>query len=141
MAVKAEPKAIYDRIRTAGYSHAQTCGILGNIEQESSFETDSLGFDGSGSFGLCQWLGLRKEALRKFADAAGKPLSDTMMQVDFMLHELAHNERKAAKWLKECKTSTEAAVCFSRWYERPHKMYSYNDRRIAYAMQFDKKFQ
>lgn len=136
----ANPRQIYDRIRAAGYSHAQACGILGNMEQESGFRVSVEGFDGTGSYGLCQWLGSRKAGLRAFAKERGKPMSDPLVQVDWMLKELNTTERLAAGKLRACSTHASAALAFSRYYERPHKDYAHNDKRMKYAAHWAQEF-
>ena len=45
----ATVRTVYGRMREAGWSHVQVCGVLGNIEQESGFRTTALGFDHTGS--------------------------------------------------------------------------------------------
>ena len=138
--VLADPRQVYDRIRAAGYSHAQACGILGNIQQESAFRCAVEGYDGTGSYGLCQWLGSRKKALQAFAKAQERPMCDPMTQVEFMLHELQHAERQAGRLLGQCTTAAGAAWCFSRWYERPSKSAAHNEKRASYAERYANQF-
>lgn len=137
--MKASPRRIYQRLRGHGWSHAQACGILGNIRQESNFDTAALGFDGTGSYGLCQWLGGRKSALKRYAESKGMHLDDPMLQIDFLHHELLTSEARAGARLQCCKTPGGAAVSFSRNFERPHKDYAHNDARIRYAVAFAKE--
>ena len=138
--MKADPREIYYRILDAGYSPAQACGILGNIPQESGFVVDVLGFDKTGSYGLCQWLGVRKKALFAFAKQLGKLPGDPLVQVDFLLYELQTTERTADRLLRQCQSPSGAAHCFSRWFERPAKRFAHNDKRAAYAEQFSREF-
>ena len=134
----ATVRLIYARLREDGWSHAQACGILGNIAQESGFRTTVLGFDQTGSYGLCQWLGPRKRALFQFARERGVDVADVLMQVEFLLHELRTTEQAAARHLRGCLTPAAAALSFSKSFERPHPDFAHNDRRIRYAEQYAK---
>jgi hypothetical protein len=129
-------RTIYARLRQAGWSHVQVCGILGNIAQESGFRTTVLGFDGTGSYGLCQWLGPRKRALFQFTRDRGRDASAVATQVDFLLHELGTSEQTAARRLRDCATPTAAALAFSKYFERPHPKFAHNDRRIRNAERY-----
>ena len=106
----ATVRTVYGRMREAGWSHVQVCGVLGNIEQESGFRTTVLGFDQSGSYGLCQWLGPRKRALFQFAEDRGLEVTHARTQVDFLLYELRTTERVAARYLQGCLTPAFAAL-------------------------------
>jgi len=139
--MKASPRLVYERLRSHGWSPAQACGILGNIRQESNFETCALGFDGTGSYGLCQWLGGRKEALRRYAESHGFAVDDPVVQVDFIHYEMVTSEARAGARLQCCKTPGGAAVSFSRNFERPHKDFAHNDKRIRYANSFHREME
>ena len=139
--MKSNPRFIYNRLRSRGLTHAQACGVLGNIQQESGFETDVLGFDHTGSYGLCQWLGPRKRALEAFSKRTESSMANPLTQIDFIFHEFDTTEKRAGLKLRECDTPGGAALCFSKYYERPHKDYAHNDQRCTYARQWDAFFQ
>lgn len=130
----------YGLLRDDGWSHAQACGIMGNIMQESGWETKALGFDKTGSYGLCQWLGPRKRALFQFAGYRNLAVHEVKTQIEFLCHELRTTEHTAGKMLKECTTPTQAALCFSRWFERPAARFAHNDKRIRYAVEYHDQF-
>ena len=134
----ATVRAVYVRLREEGWSHAQACGMLGNIAQESGFRTTVLGFDQTGSYGLCQWLGPRKRALFQFARERGVSVTEVQTQVEFLLHELRTSEQAAARHLRGCLTPAAAALSFSKYFERPHPDHAHNDRRVRYAEQYAK---
>ncbi len=54
-------------VEEKGYSPEIAAGIVGNLMQEShsNLNTQALGFDGTGSYGVAQWLGPRKEKLKQ----------------------------------------------------------------------------
>ncbi len=138
--MKADPRAVYNRLVAAGLTHVQACGVLGNIQQESGFNTDVLGFDGTGSVGLCQWLGPRKRQLQEFARRRGEPYTDWEVQTDFIMRELRTTEKVAMAKLQATTSAASAALVFSRFYERPHQNYAHNDKRMAYAARFANEF-
>lgn len=109
-------------------------GILGNFMQESGHKLDVEAYNpndlGKPSFGLAQWRGDRMNQLKK---VAGKKANTLEGQLDFMMWEFDNTEKRAFKKLQEASTSEEAALAFSQYYERPHKDYAHNDKRVAHA--------
>lgn len=135
--MKADPKAIYDRLVSKHkLSHIIACAVLGNMQQESAFETTTQGFDGTGSTGLCQWLGVRLAALKKLAKASEKDWTHWETQTDFVIFEFHTTETIAWKKVARSKTLIEATCAFAKYYERPHKDYAHNEKRIKYAQRF-----
>ena len=59
-------------------------------------------------------------------------------QVDFLLHELGTTEQTAARRLRDCVTATDAALAFSKYFERPHPKFAHNDRRIRNAERYER---
>jgi hypothetical protein len=133
MSNEATARTVYNIICSAGYSAEQACGILGNIQQESNFSTDVLGFDRTGSYGLCQWLGPRKQQLMNYAKKNAVSPDRPTIQAKFIVQELRTTESRANAELLRAKTPEEAAVAFSKWYERPADKYAHNDKRRHYA--------
>lgn len=130
----ADPMDIFDHLVSAhGLSRVHAAGIVGNMAQESGFKTTVLGFDKTGSYGLCQWLGPRKAALMKFAKLHDADPADWRIQTDFVMHELKTVEALAFRRLLSAKTARDAALAFSRYYERPAVKYAHNEKRIAAA--------
>lgn len=70
-----------------GFSLEQTCGVLGNLWQESRFESDALETGGTGH-GIVQWSFERVTSLQNFASAHGKPWTDLGIQLAFLNHEV-----------------------------------------------------
>lgn len=119
-------------VEEKGYSPEIALGIIGNLMQEShaSLKTDALGFDGTGSFGIAQWLGPRKEKLKEIRPDDFHTLEG---QLEFIDWELNNTEKRAASKLKEADSIEDAALIFSKYYERPHKDYAHNDKRVSFA--------
>lgn len=139
--MRADPRTIHRMLLTGGLTHAQACGVIGNIQQESQFETTALGFDKTGSYGLCQWLGPRKAALFRFATQAQVSPIEPSIQIRFLLHELKTTERRAGELLRACVTPANAALVFSKHFERPHPKYAHNDKRVRYAERWARELQ
>lgn len=134
--MRADPKLVYQRLLQKGLTPQQACGVLGNMQQESNFQTHALGFDGTGSLGLCQWLGPRKAGLIAFAKRTGREATDWTAQVDWIFVEFNTTESRAFNKLLLTRTPTDAALAFSRYYERPHRDYAHNPNRVLWAERF-----
>lgn len=107
-------QSIWNYLCANGFSEAQTAGIMGNIQMESSFSTtDTNGT--SGAFGLFQWLGGRKQNLMAFA---GDKYRTAKAQIDFMLAELEGSESGAKQAILMTQTPEDAAMVWDRLFER-----------------------
>lgn len=126
-----------------GYSPEQTAGIIGNLQQESSFAEDVIAGTRSGdkgtAFGIGQWREGRQANFRAFANRMGKPATDFEAQLAFVDHELQTSESAVLARLKAAKTVDEATAAFIG-YERPRGYSLANprggdayDRRLKYA--------
>lgn len=84
---------------------------------------ESVGFDpgiensSSGAFGLAQWLGSRKEALRIFAAEKGKTMSNLGVQLEFLKKELDDPYYKKAKAALQLTDVHEAQHQWLLWFE------------------------
>lgn len=102
---------IYAKLIAAGLTHEGACGLMGNMQAESTLKANiaqrgmtalsdeeytaaaaewpvKFIHDGVG-YGLCQWTyWSRKQALFNFAQERGASVGDEGMQVDFCVHEL-----------------------------------------------------
>lgn len=125
-------------VKEKGYSPKVALGIVGNLMQEShpNLVTTVEGFDGKGSYGIAQWLGSRKEQLKKIRP---KDYNTLKGQLEFIDWELRNTEKRAGIKLKQAKSIEDAALIFSKYYERPHKDYAHNDKRISYAKNLSKE--
>lgn len=104
-------RTIYDMLRAAGLTAEGACGLMGNMQAESTMKANiaqrgmtkmsddqytaaadngQIDFtDDSVGYGLCQWTyHTRKRALLAFARNCGVSVGDETMQVKFCLREL-----------------------------------------------------
>lgn len=128
IAALAAPVTLNDRTKNAydyfvgkGWSPAAAAGIVGNLVGESGLRTDAVnrgdGRDGSDSIGMGQWNAERARALRSFAAARGKPVTDFETQLAFVDHELRGTEAGAGEALKgagDARSATRAFIGFER---------------------------
>lgn len=117
-----------------GLTREQAAGIVGNLAVESggSLDPTAIGDNGNAR-GIAQWNGPRKRALEAFAARQGKSPDDFNLQLQFLAHELKTSESGALASLRRTNTAEEAALAFSRDFERPG--IPHNDRRVALAQQ------
>lgn len=118
----ATEAAAMQYFQSQGWSQAQAAGIVGNLVHESRLNTGANnpgdGSDGSDSIGIGQWNGSRAQALRAFAAAQGKPVTDFGTQLAFVQHELQTTEGSAAMALRAAGNIHDATGAFAINYER-----------------------
>ncbi|MDO3648256.1 phage tail tip lysozyme [Nocardia mangyaensis] len=136
---RARVDEMYQRLLDNGFTPAQAAGILGNLQQESTFDTGAW-YAAEGSLGLAQWRGDRLDGsgdhgerlgLRRFAAERGGSEYDWRIQIDFISYELQHYEKTAYAHLQNARTPGEAAAVFDQYYERSDGMA--RGKRIANA--------
>ena len=110
---------VYNFYKAKGLNNNQIAGIMGNIQQESEFDTTATN-DSSGAYGLFQWLGSRKTELQKYAKQKGTDVSDIMTQLEFSWNEMNSTESKTLSMLNENKYSSARTIAklFEQTYER-----------------------
>lgn len=124
MSLNPNAVIIAKRLKGAGWDKAHIAGMLGNFQYESGFnprvnEGGTVGAPlGKGGYGLPQWTGGRQTALVNFAKQQKKDPGDINLQVDFLLHELAGPEKKAATYLRGAVSPEESARRFLTDFER-----------------------
>ena len=112
-------------LKAQGFSEAAIAGIMGNIYQESKFDTSMIEKGSGAGFGLCQWTGTRRTDLNNFAKAKGKSPSDLQTQLEFLMHEMTGAElwrfggKAGLDAFKKMTDPKKAAKYFSDNYERP----------------------
>ena len=103
---------------------AVACGILANIERESSFNptAEIIDTNGKTSFGLVQWNGGRYENLKTYCAQNGLDYRTVGAQLRFMQYELLGEENKAFQKLQGIPDTVQgaytAAYNFARYFER-----------------------
>ena len=127
-----------------GLSPAQSVGILANLVNESGVDptngappTDSVGF------GIVQWTFTTRQApLIAFAASQGKPVTDLLVQLQFMWHELNTDYKSSLNSVKQitgndANAASQVAVSFRDSYEACDKSYtSCSDRGSVAATMF-----
>lgn len=146
-------KIVYNKLKAIGFTHVQSVGIMGNIQQESGFKLSAAGDSGS-AHGICQWRFDRWANLKTFAANKGKSYNDLETQVEFIKHEMEKYPAAtgyAMTLLNTAKTAEEAARAFCN-FEKPRGYHFYGPgrdgtakadgigNRIGAAKQFDKQF-
>lgn len=150
-------KTIYQALRAAGLTKEGACGLMGNMQAESSMRSNiaqrgmthmtdeaytsaaNLGqldfIHDSVGYGLCQWTYYsRKSNLLNYARQKGVSVGDEAMQVQFCLKELKTEYRSVWKTLTE---SDDLYQCTSKVctdYERPA------ENNISVRYQFAREF-
>jgi|3_EtaG_2_1085321.scaffolds.fasta_scaffold14666_2 hypothetical protein len=103
-----------------GLTAAQAAGVAGNIMSETAgtWHTGIIGDNGY-SMGLAQWHNERLERLNDFAAKHEKDITDPILQLDYLWHELQNRENRAFRKLKQATTVENAAIAFMVHFERP----------------------
>ena len=142
-----DPAKLYQVIRGFGYNKIAACAILGNIEQESTFNTYA---NNEGIYiGLCQWQVEREEGetssrwedLLEFARVnAGNPY-EAATQLNFMYYEATTKWR--SEWctpeeFNKCQTIEEATRYWLEFYEGA--IGQETEKRIDNARKFYEQF-
>ena len=110
---------VYSLLRMMGYNEVASSGICGNLEAEHKFSTAMEG--NSGSVGIAQWKGGRKENLIKYAEQLGLPVTSIYAQGLFLIHELESNPvYYHVSDLKNASSVEEATDIFCIYFERPN---------------------
>lgn len=111
-------QVIYDFFTTELDSTPQgAAGPMGCMDFESGGFDPGIENSSSGSFGLAQWLGSRKEALRIFAAEKGKAMSNLGVQLEFLKKELDDPYYKKAKAALQLTDVHEAQHQWLLWFE------------------------
>ena len=126
---------VYNALVNEGLSSAAACGIMANIEKESSFNP-SAGSSG-GAYGLCQWTGSRKSNLYSYCSKNGYSSSSVEGQVKFLMYELRNNYSSLLNTLKNVGNNSDGAYnagyrfCYD--FERPANKASKASQRGSLA--------
>ncbi|MDD6085815.1 MAG: phage tail tip lysozyme [Oscillospiraceae bacterium] len=85
-----------------GLNTAAACGILSNINSESSFNPTSSCIDTNGltSYGICQWNGSRYNNLRTWCSDNGYSYSSLSGQLAFLKYELNTSYKTRYNYMK-----------------------------------------
>lgn len=102
----------------AGWTAAQSAGIVANLVHESGLNAHATGDHGA-AYGVAQWHKDRQDAFKAWA---GKDIRESSLaeQLAFVNHELKEQgETRAGAILGAAQTAAAAGAAVSRFYERP----------------------
>lgn len=117
---KARAKELYQYLISNGYTPESACGVLGNADQESSFNT---GINANGRKGTFQFTSEVASAIKKWADKNKLDPNSSMVQYQWLEKNSLERDFKTysditlAKF-KKIKDTEEAADAFCAAYER-----------------------
>lgn len=120
----ANEKKVYDFIvGTMKLNSAAACGIMANIQYESSFNPNALGDKGT-SYGICQWHASRWDNLKNYCSKYGYDSTTLEGQLHFLEYELKNSYRtKVYNKLVSVENSADgaydAAYCWCYYFEVP----------------------
>lgn len=117
-----EKKAFTFFTETMGLKPAAACGIMANINAESRFIPDITG--PGGSYGICQWLGIRKIRLQEYCGSRGYDYRSMTGQLHYLQHELKTVFPSVYNYLKGVSNTSSgaynAAYHFCYYFEAPY---------------------
>lgn len=111
---------------TMGLSPAAACGVMANIKCESGFQPEITG--GGGSYGICQWTGVRKSRLQNWCSTNGYAYSSLKGQLHYLQYELKTYFPNVVNYLKTVGNTSSgayhAAFYFCYYFEIPANTYN-----------------
>ena len=132
-----EEKIYYFCIEEMGMNTAAACGVLANIECESSFITSNefQEKDGRLSYGICQWNADRRTNLEKYCNRNGYNYSSLEGQLGYLKQELLGSEKNAYSTVKNVENSAngayQAGYNWASKFERCSSIYYEERARLA----------
>lgn len=133
-------KIVIDYLISKGLNSAAACGVAGNINHESGFNTSAVG-DGGTSFGICQWHSGRGTAMKNFV---GSNWANNLSgQLDYLWHDLETNYSGVLSHLQGVPDTEagcrSAADYFVRRFEVPANVDSESVKRQSTAVGYFNK--
>lgn len=133
-------RTIYDFcLKELGLNSAGACGVLANIEAESSFNPNLYG-DGGDSYGICQWNLSRFTNLKNFCNKNGYDWKSLNGQLYFLKYELSNNKSDTGYILDKLKKVSntaqgayDAGYDWCYYFERPANKAAKSESRGAKA--------
>ncbi|MFJ3388755.1 phage tail tip lysozyme [Lysinibacillus sp. NPDC086135] len=114
----SQQAVVWNYFKNKGLNDKAIAGLMGNIAQESNFNSSAVN-KSSGASGIFQWLGGRKTGLQDYAKSVGKSWTDLQVQLDYAWKELNNSEKKALSSLQRSDlSSSQHASEFERLFER-----------------------
>ncbi len=108
------------------FNPAAACGVMSNIKNESGFIADIYG--PGGSYGICQWLGVRKNRLFSWCASHGYSASSLNGQLAFLDYELKAYFPSVQHYMKSVSNTAsgayDAGYYWCYYFERPANTHS-----------------
>lgn len=127
----------YSFLTSKGLNSAAACGVLGNIQYESGFNTAAVGDNGT-SFGLCQWHNQRGVNMKAYA--GDNWATNVTGQMGYLWYELENKYQGVlSSILNVSNTEMGAATAADVWvrrFEVPADVDNASTKRQAAAKQF-----
>lgn len=102
-----------------GFNTAAACGIMANINCESHFNPRA----GSAAYGLCQWMGGRKSAMKSWCNKNGFSSNSIEGQLSYAYYELSSRYPDVLYTLNNVEESADGAYqagyAWCYYFERP----------------------
>ncbi len=106
---RANEEKIFNYLtKTMKLNEAAACGILANIQAESSYNPLTVG-DGGQSFGICQWYKTRQVALKNYCEKNQLNYQTLDGQLAYLQYELSKNYSSVLKTIKEVENTSTGA--------------------------------
>ncbi|MFJ7982428.1 phage tail tape measure protein [Lysinibacillus xylanilyticus] len=109
---------VWNYFKSKGLSDSAVAGIMGNLQQESNYNSNAGKNTQGSAYGIAQWRGSRLSELNSYAKGKGTSASDLNTQLEFMWKELQGKEMQALHSLERTLSATEHASNFNTLYER-----------------------
>ena len=111
-----------DKTNGLGLNTAAACGILANIQKESSFNPKAEGDHGT-SYGICQWHNERYDKLKSWCKSKGYNYTTLNGQLRYLEHELKTGYSKMLSKFRQAPDTAQGAYDVGyKWcydFERP----------------------
>ncbi len=120
-------------------NRAGAAGVMGNIQQESGFNTGAYNpddVDGNPSGGLVQWHAGRFNNLKNYASSIGKDWSDVESQVGYLGQELSGPYGHVYEKMKDASSVGDAVDTWVRKFEIPADIPGEINKRTPMAEAF-----
>ena len=136
MANEQNARIIWDYLKyTLGLDDNRAAAIMGNISQESGFETGTESFDGEGSFGFAQWTYGRRTAL----EALGGNPADIFTQLQHFTNEISEGGARRYAFVNLMNNDGDLDSLTNGWctdFEAPDEAYAERGHRVAEAQRY-----
>ncbi len=126
-----------------GMNEASACGVLANIEKESSFNPNLYGDSGT-SYGICQWHESRFDDLKSYCADKGYDYRSITGQLYYLKYELEKFFPNTLKDIKSAENNEEGAYyagysfCYN--FERPANKATKSEQRGELAKEYWKRY-